>query len=304
MGTPDFAVPALKALHQAGHHISLVVTQPDRPKGRGRKTLFSPVKQAALALGHNLYQPVSLKDADAAARLDAANADLFVVVAYGHLLTKQLLRLPPLGAINIHASLLPKYRGSAPIHWAIINGEQETGVTTMFMDTGMDTGDILLSEKTVIGPEDTCADLHDRLSVLGGELLIETLDQLRAEGLHPVPQDPDKATYAPLLKKRDGRMDWRRPARQLDAFIRGMTPWPGAFTFLDDHRLKIFRAKPIPTQATDKPGTVVRSFPDELRVATGEGVLSILELQAESAKRLPIKAFLQGFQMPPGTFLS
>jgi methionyl-tRNA formyltransferase len=259
-----------------------------------------PVKERALALGYPVMQPVSLKGEELHHQLASLQPDLFVVVAYGHILSGQLLALPRLGAINVHASLLPKYRGPAPIHRAIIAGETVTGVTTMQLDTGLDTGDMLLSEKLDILPGDTAQSLHDRLSSLGAALLIKTLEGLAAGNITPVAQDHLNATYAPLLKKAEGRMDWCLPAVTLERFIRGMTPWPGAFTFHGEKRLKIYRAAALPDTAIEPPGNVVKGFPDELWVATGDGILSILELQGESGKRLPVKDFLRGFRIEPG----
>jgi methionyl-tRNA formyltransferase len=300
MGTPEFAVPALQALHDHPFRILQVVTQPDRAKGRGRLPVASPVKERALTLGYPVLQPVCLKGEEIHHQLASLQPDLFVVVAYGHILSGQLLALPRLGAINVHASLLPKYRGPAPIHRAIIAGETETGVTTMQLDSGLDTGDILLSEKINIFPGDTAQSLHDRLASLGASLLIKTIEGLTAGNIPPVAQDHSNATYAPLLKKAEGRMDWRLPAVALERFIRGMTPWPGAFTFHGNKRLKIFRAAVLPNIALEPPGTVVKGFPDELRVATGDGTLSILELQGESGKRMAVKDFLRGFKIEPG----
>ncbi len=229
--------------------------------------------------------------------------DLLVVVAFGQILQESLLNIPRIGAINIHASLLPKYRGPAPIQWAIINGEKETGVTTMFVDKGLDTGNILMSVKEQIFPYDTSATLHDRLSVLGSELLIKTLKAIETN-VTPIPQDHTKATYAPLLKKKDGHIDWKMPAENLDAFIRGMSPWPGAFTFHGNKRLKIFKASLAAIDSNENPGTVVKRFSDELIVATGKGVLSIMEIQGASGKRLLIQDFLRGNKIPPGTVLT
>ncbi len=304
MGTPDFAVPALKALYHNRHDVALVVTRPDRPMGRGRKIASPPVKEAAIRFGYDVIQPLSIKTDEFADNLARYKPDLLVVVAFGHILPKNLLELPRLGAVNIHASLLPKYRGPAPIQWAIINGEKETGVTAMFMDEGLDTGNILFSSKITIAADDTSAILHDRLSDLGAELLIKTLKALEAKKMNPLPQNHDRATFAPLLKKKDGHIDWKMPAQTLAAFIRGMTPWPGAFTFHGNKRLKIFAAKPILTDVAETSGTVLKGFPDELRVATGQGILSILEIQGASGKRLLIKNFLQGYKLPPGTVLS
>lgn len=229
---------------------------------------------------------------------------MIIVVAFGHILSKNILKIPKLATINVHASLLPKYRGSAPIQWAVINGEKETGVTTMLMDEGMDTGDILLSSKTKITLNDTAGSLHDRLADLGADLLIQTLKTIGTKGLNPAPQDHARATYAPLLKKKDGHLNWQMPAASLDTFIRGMTPWPGAFTFHMDKRLKIFKAGPIPMEVDELPGTVIKSFPDELRVSTGKGALSILEIQGASGKRLLTKDFLRGYNIVPGDVLT
>jgi len=299
MGTPDFAVPVLNALHENLYDVSLVVTQPDRPKGRGRKLIPPPVKSRAVELGYEVIQPESVKTDEFISKIKSIEPDWFVVVAFGHILPENILALPKKGAINIHASLLPKYRGSAPIQWAIINGETETGVTTMLMDKGMDTGDMLLSEKIDIMPDDTSDTLHDRLSILGADLLIKTLKNF--DTIIPVKQDHEQATYAPMLKKADGHINWKKSAKSLDEFIRGVTPWPGAFTFHEDKRLKILKAIPVPTESHEPPGTVVKGFSDELRVATGKGVLSILEIQWESGKRLLIKDFLCGYPISPGT---
>jgi len=303
MGTPEFAVPTLQLLHKSDHHLSLVVTQPDRPRGRGRKVLPSPVKRAALKSGLNVIQPDSVKNQNFVDRVADLKADLFVVVAFGQILPARLLQLSKLGTINIHASLLPKYRGPAPIQWAIINGEKETGVTAMFMDEGLDSGDILFSSKTRIVSDDTSATLHDRLSVMGAELLMQALKRFEAGDVQAVPQDDAQVTYAPLLAKNDGHIDWKKTAVSLESFIRGVTPWPGAFTFYGERRLKVFKCKPVSSDVTAASGTVVKGFADELRIATGKDALSILEIQGASGKRLLIKDFLKGCPMAPGTIL-
>jgi len=303
MGTPDFAVPALKALGKNRYNVSMVVTQPDRPKGRGRKTVFSPVKQAAIELGYNVFQPSSIKTKEFAEKIIKADPDIIVVAAFGHVLTEKILGLPKFGAINIHASLLPEYRGPAPVQWAIINGGEKTGVTTMLMDKGVDTGDILLSQTEEILPEDTAETLMNRLSLIGADLLIKTIKRLFANNIIPVPQNHSGATHAPLLKKNDGRIDWKMPSCKIESFIRGVTPWPGAFTFYNKKRLKIFKSMPVTSISDENPGTVLKSFPDELRIATGQGVLSILEIQGKSGKRLNIKDFLKGNFIPPGSVL-
>ena len=303
MGTPDFAVPPLCALHDRGHSVTAVVTQPDRPKGRGRKLTPPPVKQAALDYGYPVLQPETVSTEEFHAHMAGLSPDLFVVVAFGQILPQSLLDIPSLGSINVHASLLPRHRGAAPIQWAIIKGDRETGVTTMMMDRGLDTGDILLMEKTAIGPGETAASLHDRLSLIGAQTLIDTLDQLQRGTLTRTPQDPEEATYASILKKQDGEIDWSLPADQIERLIRGMTPWPGAFTFSDGMRLKIFKASVLEREVSVAPGTILECFPGELRIATGKGALAIQEIQGESGKRLPIDDFLCGCRLPDGTCL-
>ena len=303
MGTPEFAVPALRALHNNDLNVVLVVTQPDCRKGRGRRLSPPPVKKTAVNLGYPVLQPSSVRSVEFSNIIAEYEPDFIVVVAFGRIIKKNILDIPKIAAINIHASLLPKYRGSAPIQWAIIKGENKTGVTIMLMDEGMDTGDILLSSEIEISPDDTSDILHDRLADLGANLLIETLNAFDTGDIHPISQDHIQATYAPMLKKDDGRMNWKTPAQSLETFIRGMTPWPGAFTFHGEKRLKIFKAKAISANANDSPGTVMKGFPDELWIATGNGVLSVLEIQSESGKRLPIKDFLRGYALPPGTHL-
>jgi methionyl-tRNA formyltransferase len=304
MGTPDFAVPSLDLLSQEGYNVALVVTQPDRPKGRGRQLVAPPIKAKALALNLEILQPSTLKSQEFTDQIKSIQPDFFVVIAFGHILSQKILQLPKFGAINIHASLLPKYRGPAPIQWAIINGDSQTGATTMFMDKGMDTGNILLTKKEPILLDDTAATLHDRLANIGADLLIKTLMDYAAHKLKPIPQDHSKATYAPLLKKQDGHIDWQRPAEELEPFIRGVTPWPGAFTFHNETRLKLFKATPISGSVSEAAGTILKTFPDELRVATGKGILSIVEIQGPSGKRLGVADFLRGYRLPPGTILT
>lgn len=303
MGTPEFSVPGLQALHQNGYEIALVVTQPDRPRGRGRKISPSPVKKAAEDLGLPVIQPTSIKTSVFIDQIKFLEPDFQVVIAYGKILPESVLALPRIWTINIHASLLPRLRGAAPIQWAVINGDSETGVCSMRMDAGMDTGDVFLTAREPIRPDDTAGTLHDRLSVKGATVLIETLKAHADESLQPTPQDPSLATYAPLLSKDDGQINWNKPASSLECFIRGVTPWPGAYTFWGDKRLKIFKSAPISAEITETPGTVLSGFPDELRVATGEGALSIQEIQGASGKRLPVKEFLRGNPIAPATIL-
>jgi len=303
MGTPPFAVPGLNALHANGYDIAMVVTQPDRPRGRGRKLTPPAVKELALNLGYNVIQPTSIKTTDFSDEIATLKPDFLIVIAYGKILPENLIALPRRGTINVHASLLPKYRGPAPIQWAVINGETETGVCTQFMEKELDTGDLLLSIKEKINPDDTAGDLHDRLSVQGATVLIETLQGLANRTINPQPQDHSQATYAPMLTKDDGLINWNKPAESLKSFIRGVTPWPGAYTFLGDKRLKIFKSRPVETEISTPPGTILKGFPDELRIATAAGALSIEEIQGASGKRLPIKDYLRGHPIPPGEIL-
>lgn len=304
MGTPDFAVPSFYALHKAQCDLKLVITQPDRPKGRGRRLAAPPVKKAAVKEGYNVLQPVQIRDAQFLRLLKEFNPDFLVVVAFGQILPDAVLSIPRHGAINVHGSLLPKFRGPAPIHWAIMRGESVTGVTTMLMDTGVDTGDILLQKQTPITHDDTSATLHDRLSRLGAELLIDTIEGLTLGKIFPTAQNRAQATYAPMLKKENGRIDWQQSAKAIDTLIRAMTPWPGAYCMYGDQRIKIHKATPLSGTTISPPGTVVPGFPDELRIATGQGALSVLELQVQSGRRMTIKQFLQGNSIVLGSFFS
>ncbi len=304
MGTPDFSVPSLEALHAAGHDIALVITRPDKPRGRGRKLDAPPVKKAAIKLNRPVIQPPTLRDDDVLQILREAQADFFIVVAFGQILTGTVLGMARQGCINVHASLLPRYRGPAPIHWAVINGDPESGVTTMMMDKGLDTGDILMQAKEPVVPTDTAGALHDRLAMLGSRLLCQTLDAFSEGTVRRIPQEHSLATYAPLLKKTDGLVDWRKPAAKIESFIRGMNPWPGAFTYWGNRRLKIFRAETARMLTTASPGTILRGHADELTVATGQGALSILDIQEASGSRLPVSEFLRGCRIAAGDFLA
>ncbi len=304
LGTPDFAVPSLEALVREGHDLALVVTQPDRPRGRGRTLTPPPVKQAAGKHGLAVLQPASLRSPEARDRIASLAPDFLAVVAYGELLPPPLLNLPPLGAVNIHPSLLPAYRGPAPIQWTLINGESETGVCSMFMSEEMDAGDIILTEKVPIQPEETAGELHDRLALIGAEVLVRTIRLVAAGQAAPVPQDDSRASYAPRLTKAHGRIDWRQPAHRPVDLIRGMTPWPGAYTFWDEKRLAIHRAEAVAGQATAPPGTVLPGFSGELRVQAGQDALSILRIQGASGKVLNIDDFLRGCFVPENALFS
>ena len=304
MGTPDFAVPALDALYRSTHDVVMVITQPDRPVGRGKKILPSPIKQAAIQMGCPVFQPHSLKSQDTHDIFTKAAPDLIVVVAFGQILPKTILGIPRLGCVNIHASLLPRYRGPAPIQWAVINRDAETGVTIMKMDTGLDTGDILLTQSTPICPEDTAADLHDRLASIGAILLMDAVSSYDMISKFASPQNHSLATYAPMLKKSDGHIDWNQSAEDIHARIRGTTPWPGAHAVWDGRRLKIHQAKIVSMDATEIPGTIIRGPSDELWVACGSHVLALMTVQLESGKRLSIDDFLKGRPIAVGTLLS
>ena len=304
MGTPEFAVPSLEALLKSDDSVVGIVTQPDRPRGRGQRLSPSPVKVIAQREQIPLLQPTKMKDPAFLAELSSWKPDLIAVAAFGRILPPAILSLPPRGCINVHGSLLPKYRGAGPIQWALINGEAETGITTMLMEEGMDTGAMLLQAKINIGPEDTAGSLSSRLAELGGRLLVETLSQLKAGTLTPLPQDHSQATLAPLLKKEDGVIDWSLPAISIANRIRGLTPWPGAFTFLGADRWTIYRAVAIDEAATPSPGQITALTKDAIHVATGSGVLAIHELQAANGRRMPVAQYLTGHPLQTGMQLS
>ena len=301
MGTPEFACPTLRVLIERGEQVVAVVTQPDRPKGRGQQTLPPPVKLLAEQHGIPVYQPVKVRHPEAIEAIRALNPDLIVVVAFGQILPKVLLEIPGHGCINVHASLLPRYRGAAPLNWCIINGETETGVTTMMMDVGLDTGDMLLKRSTPIDPDEDTSSLHDRLSGIGAQLLAETLDRLAAGDLVAERQDDALTCYAPMLKKEDGLIDWEKDAQSIKNLVRGMTPWPGAYSMLDEKLLKVFRVQTA--SASGAPGEVVSAGRDGIEVACGAGSIVIHELQLEGKKRLPAAEFLAGCKLQPGAIL-
>jgi len=299
MGTPQFACPTLQRLIDRGDEIPAVVTQPDRPKGRGQKSVPPPVKELAERHGLPVLQPIKVRAPEFIESVREMNPDVVVVVAFGQILPKALLEIPRYGCINIHASLLPRYRGAAPLNWCIINGETETGVTTMLMDVGLDTGDMLLKKATPIDPDEDTSSLHDRLSLIGADLLHETLDLLVQGKLVPEKQDDALSCYAPMLKKEDGLIDWTRDARTIRNLVRGMTPWPGAFTYLDGKLVKVYRARI--GEGEGAPGTVLDAGRDGIEVACGGGSLLLDELQLEGKKRLPVRDFLAGCRIAPGT---
>jgi methionyl-tRNA formyltransferase len=303
MGTPEFAVPSLRALI-AREEVIGVVTQPDRPKGRGGLLTPSPVKEVAQTHGVPVYQPDKMKSPEFLNLVEEHRPALIVVVAFGRILPGALLSIPMHGAVNVHASLLPYYRGGAPIAWAILKGETETGVTTMQMDEGMDTGPILLQTKTEIRPEETAGSLSDRLSRLGAELLLETLDRLSEGSLQPTPQDSTRASYAPLLKKEDGRIDWTKSAVEIERQIRAMDPWPGAYTFYRGALWRLWSAEAIESGSGDRgPGEIIRAERSGLEVWTGKGYIRITFLQPENRRKMSAAEFLAGHRVEVGTFL-
>lgn len=297
MGTPDFAVGPLRALTAAGHRITGVVTQPDQPKGRGKAMRMPPVKEAALAYGIPVYQPVSVKDPAFVEMLRGLEADVIVVAAFGQLLPPEVLHMPRYGCLNIHASLLPRYRGAAPIQWAVLDGVETTGVTIMQMDEGLDTGDILLVKEVAVSPQETGGSLFEKMSGAGAGLIVEALKKLEAGGLKAVPQTGE-SSYAAMLTKAIGNIDWSRSAPEIERMIRGLNPWPGAYTHLDGKLVKLWAAVPEPDAEEKKvPGQICRVTRRDFSVQTGGGLLRITSLQPEGKKRMEADAFLRGYPL-------
>lgn len=319
MGTPEFAVPSLKALIAAGENIIAVITQPDKPKGRGRILTAPPIKDITLKYNIPAFQPEQIKDETFVTTIKDLSPDIIIVVAYGKILPKAILSLPPNGCINVHASLLPKYRGAAPINWAIINGETNTGITTMLLDEGMDTGNILLTERVGISSDDTASSLHDKLMNIGAELLIETINSIKSKTVRPVKQDDTQATYAPMLKKEDGRIDWSMNAQKIRNLIRGFNPWPGAYTRWEGLQIKIISANTVLSSQdqfseliattgqlqclTEKHGTILKISAEGILIATGKGTLLIVELQPENKNRMTASEFIKGYKIAKGQIL-
>jgi methionyl-tRNA formyltransferase len=303
LGTPAFAVPTLEAIVEAGHQVAAVLTQPDRPSGRGQNASASPVKQAALRLGLTVYQPERVRRPEAVEYLRGIACDAMVVVGYGQIIPQVAIDLAPLGIINVHASLLPKYRGAGPIQWAIVRGETRTGVTTMRIDAGLDTGDMLLKAETGIGPGENAVELGARLAAMGAELLVETLEGLRAGRIVAEKQDDAQATLAPLLKKEDGAIDWSQPAQTIHNRVRGMQPWPGAQTGFRGVPLHVWKTRWVgAVPRTEKsPGRILSLKP--LMVACGEGSLELLEVQLEGRKRISAADFANGQRLTDNDIL-
>lgn len=302
MGTPDFSVGTLEALVEAGHEVVLAVTQPDKPKGRGGKMQYTPVKETALKYHIPVFQPKKVREPECIEELRKYQADVMVVVAFGQILPKEILEMTPYGCINVHASLLPKYRGAAPIQWAVIHGEKVSGVTTMQMDEGLDTGDMLLKTEIVLDEKETGGSLHDKLAQAGAKLLVETLQALKEQTVTAVKQGESPTEYARMLDKELGNIDWSRPAETIERLIRGLNPWPSAYTGWNGKVMKIWEAQ-VCMQDTEPvpPGTVVAVEKDGFLVKTGKGLLKVTALQIPGKKRMEAGAFLRGYPMEAGT---
>ena len=304
MGTPDFSVGTLEALVQAGHEVVLAVTQPDKPKGRGGKMQYTPVKEKALEYDIPVFQPVKVREKSCVEKLDSYKADVMVVVAFGQILPKEILELTPYGCINVHASLLPKYRGAAPIQWSIIDGETVTGVTTMQMDEGLDTGDMLLKTEVPLEPDETGGSLHDKLSAAGAKLCVETLKALEEKTVTPEKQGETPTKYARMLDKELGKIDWTKDAASIERLVRGLNPWPSAYTSWEGKIMKIWSAEVVDRESKAPCGTVAEVTKTDFSVQTGKGLLKVTELQIPGKKRMAADAFLRGYKMETGTLLA
>ena len=303
MGTPDFSVGTLEALVQAGHQVCLAVTQPDKPKGRGKEMQPTPVKEAAMRHGIPVYQPKKIRDPECVEELAKYKADVMVVVAFGQILPKEILEMTPYGCINVHASLLPKYRGAAPIQWAIIDGEDVTGVTTMQMDEGLDTGDMIMKTEIAITPEETGGSLHDKLAQAGAELCVKTLKAVEEKTASFEKQGETTTAYAKMLDKKLGEINWEESAVKIERLIRGLSPWPSAYTHWNGRVMKIWKAQAEGNGCGAAPGTVMETGKDFFAVQTGDGILKVYELQIPGKKRMDTGAFLRGYPMEEGIIL-
>lgn len=297
MGTPDFSVGTLEAIIEAGHEVVAVITQPDKPKGRGKEMQFTPVKEVALKHNIPVYQPEKIKAPESVALLKELDADIAVVIAFGQIVSKEILDMYPYGCVNVHASLLPAYRGAAPYQWAVINGEKVTGVTTQQMNEGVDTGDIIQQTEVEIAEDETAGSLYDKLSVAGAKLCVETLEALENGTATFIKQDDSKSSHAKKLHKQFGDIDWSMPAEKIEQLIRGLNPWPSAYTKLDGKMLKIWKAKVILEDSQKLPGETVSFDKKEWTVQTGKGILSLREVQLEGKKRMGVEEFLRGFSL-------
>lgn len=296
MGTPDFAVPCLTEIIEKGHEVLSVITQPDRPKGRGKKLTPPPVKVKALEYNIPVFQPEKIKEESAVQKLRDLAPDCIVVVAFGQILSKEILDIPPLGCVNVHASLLPKYRGAAPINWSIINGEKISGVTTMYMDVGLDTGDMILKKEVTIENK-TAGELHDALSVAGAELLGETIALIEKDEAPREKQIDHESSYAPMMDKNTGKIDWNDTAESINCLIRGVNPWPSSFSTYKGDKFKIWRTRVMDVEHNEVPGKIIKIDKEGLFVATGKGILVLEEIQFLNSKRMTVDAYLRGNQI-------
>jgi methionyl-tRNA formyltransferase len=300
MGTPDFAVGTLNAILDAGYPVSLVVTQPDKPQGRGKNLKFTPVKECAISHGIEVFQPDRIRKPEHIDYIRKFNPDIIVVAAFGQILPKEILDMPKFGCINVHASLLPKYRGAAPIQWAVINGDPVTGVTIQRMDVGVDTGDIVAAKEVALAADETGGSLFDKLADVGAALCVEAMQQIEAGKAVYIPQDHEQATHTSMIHKELGLIDWNMPARKIECLVRGLNPWPSAYTHLDQKTLKIWKSEVICEQTDKEPGCIVNVLKDAIWVQTGEEILAISEVQLEGKKRMPCDAFLRGYPIKEG----
>lgn len=304
MGTPEFAVPSLNMLLEEGYEIAAVVTQPDKPKGRGNKMAAPPVKEFAIKHGINVLQPSKIKTTEFVDQIKAIGPDLLVTAAYGKILSKELLEVPSLGCINVHGSLLPAYRGAAPINWAVINGEELTGITTMFTDVGLDTGDMLLKKEIAIEPDMSVGELHDKMSILGAEVLKDTLVELNRGALKRIPQKDAESSYAPIMTKELGLIDWSKTAKEIHNLVRGTDPWPGAYTFLNGMRIRIWRTVlEAHNEIGHACGEIVEVDSKGIFVKCSEGYVLIKEVQVDSSKRMNVSDYIRGHKIDVGEIL-
>lgn len=302
MGTPDFAVETLEEIIKAGHEVVLVVSQPDKAVGRSKALKYTPVKACALEHGIEVYQPECVREAECIEYLRGYQPDIIIVEAFGQIIPKAILDMPRFGCVNVHASLLPKYRGAAPIQWAVINGDMVTGVTTMLMNEGLDTGDMIMKKEIIIREDETGGSLFERLSRVGAKLCVETMAAIEAGTATYTPQNDEEATHTKKIYKELGSIDWTRDAKTIECLIRGLDPWPSAYTRLGDKTLKIWKAKVLDATSDMGPGCIVKVEKEGLTVQTGDGMLLLTEIQLEGKKRMSVEAFLNGYQIEPGTY--
>lgn len=303
MGTPDFSVGILEEILAAGHEVVLVVTQPDKPKGRGKAMQYSPVKEAALAHGLEVYQPKKIREAECVEYLRSYQPDIMVVAAFGQILSKEILDMPRYCCLNVHASLLPKYRGAAPIQWAVINGDKVSGVTTMRMDTGIDTGDMIDKTEVILAEDETGGSLFDRLAEAGAKLCVASMKKIEDGTAVYTKQDETKATHVGMIEKRFGRINWKLGAVEIERLIRGLNPWPSAYTYVDGKMLKIWKASVIDGGDPKKAGCIIKADGKNLQIQTGDGILAVEELQLEGKKRMPAADFLRGYTILEGSYI-